>query len=342
MKNKKITIIVPCRNEVKYIETVVSSMLKQESVQYDTEIIIADGCSDDGTQEILKKISADEPRLRVIDNPKKIVSAGLNAAIREAEGNIIIRMDSHTEFARDYIKQCVHILETTGASNVGGPWQAKGKTYLQKAIALAFNSQFSSGGAASHKLGYNGVVDSVYLGCWSRQTLLNLGLFDEDLVRNQDDELNLRLVRSGGTIWQSTSIKSWYYPRASLISLFKQYTQYGYWKVRVIQKHKLPASMRHVVPGMFVGLLAILAIFSMFSKLSLMILSVVFGFYIVVNLLASFLTCKRLTNYKYIPIMPFIFSAFHFGYGYGTIRGVIDFLILKKKSNKAFTKLTRK
>src|SRR5205823_12095039 len=142
---------------------------------------------------------------------------------------------------------CVQLLSETAADNVGGPWIAKGEGRIGKAIAAAFQSSFANGCARGHDPNHSGLVDTVYLGCWRREIFDRIGFFDEELVRNQDDEFNLRLSRAGGLIWQSPRIKSWYHPRASLRSLWRQYAQYGYWKVRVIQKHGLPASMRHVV-----------------------------------------------------------------------------------------------
>lgn len=341
MIRPKITIIVPCCNEQAHIEAAVFSMLAQEEVTESFEIVIADGRSDDGTREILERISADEPRLRIIDNPERIVSSGLNAAIRASRGDIIIRMDAHTKCELDYVKQCIHILKTTSADNVGGPWQAVGRTFLQKAIALAFKSPFSSGGAGSHRPEYEGPIDTVYLGCWYKKTLLRLGLFDEGLVRNQDDELNLRLIRSGGTIWQSPSIRSWYYPRASLLALFKQYMQYGYWKVRVIQKHRIPASIRHLVPGGFVGMLLVLSILSLAFLWARLSLFGLISLYLCANFGASLITCRQPANWKYIPAMPLVFAAYHFGYGWGFLRGVFDFLLLQRGGRAAYEKITR-
>src|SRR5262249_41370233 len=187
-----------------------------------------------------------------IDNPERIVSTGLNAAIRAAHGDIIVRMDVHTEYASDYVRQCVEVLEETGADNVGGPWIARGETYTARAVAAAFRSPFAVGNARGHDPFYEGPLDTVYLGCWRRDLLLRNQEFDEELVRNQDDEHNLRLTVAGGVVWQSPRIKSWYCPRSSLAGLFRQYFQYGYWKVRVIQKHGRSASLRHIVPVFFV------------------------------------------------------------------------------------------
>ncbi len=333
--------IVPCRNEMRYIESALKSILVQEGIDGGFEIIFADGGSDDGTRDILHGLANKEPRLRIIENPGRIVSTGLNAAIRAARGEIILRMDVHSEYANDYIKQCVNTLHNTHADNVGGPWRAIGKTWMQKVIALAFQSPFSSGGAGSHQVNYEGPVDSVYLGCWRKETLVRLGLFDEDLVRNQDDELNLRLIRANGTIWQSPSIQSWYYPRASLLALSKQYLQYGYWKVRVIQKHRLTASIRHLVPGGFVGTLLALGLLSFIFGWARLAFAVLLGLYFCGNLCASVVTCRRLDNLKYLPAMPMVFAAYHFSYGWGFIRGVFDFILLKSAGRDSFGKLTR-
>ena len=341
MDSPSVTIIVPCRNERSHIEAAICSMLSQQSVAGSFEVVVADGMSDDGTKEVLELIAAREPRLRIIDNPGRIVSTGLNAAIGAAQGEIVILMDAHTEYAEDYVKRCVEVLEKSGADNVGGPWNAKGRSYLQKAIALAFQFPFSSGGAGSHRLEYEGEVDSVYLGCWRKACFERLGLFDEELVRNQDDELNLRLVRSGGRLWQSPSIRSWYFPRASLFALFRQQGQYGYWKVRVIQKHRIPASLRHLVPGGFVGAVLALGLLMPFSKSAAVGLAGLLGSYFLANIVATVMCCRSPGSRKYLPIMPLVFAAYHFGYGWGFLRGLVDFVILKRGAGRQYKNLTR-
>src|SRR5262249_47183273 len=152
----------------------------------------------------------------------------------------------------------------TGADNVGGAMRTRASGFVQEAISLAFHSPFSVGGARFHNVEYQGYVDTVPYGCWRKSKLLDLGLFDEELVRNQDDELNLKIIRRGGKIWQSSLIQSWYQPRTSLWALFCQQAQYGYWKVRVIQKHKLPASWRHVVPAASLASLISLSVLAPF------------------------------------------------------------------------------
>ena len=337
----KVSIILPCLNEADYIEDCMRSILAQVRPEGGMECIVADGMSDDGTREILEQFSCQDSRIRIIENRGKSIPAGLNAAIREARGDIVIRMDAHTEYAPDYIVRCVAILQSVDADNIGGPARTRADSYFQKANALAYHSAFSVGGAKFHNPEYEGYVDTVAYGCWRRETLLRLGLFDTELLRNEDDELNLRLLRAGGKIWQSPEIRSWYSPRSSASALFRQYMQYGYWKVRVIQKHRLPASIRHLVPGGFVGILLALSFLSLFFSRAQLALAGLLGLYLCVNFSASLFTCFRPKSWKYLPIMPPVFAAYHFGYGWGFLRGAIDFLLLKKGGQGAYAKLTR-
>jgi hypothetical protein len=188
---------------------------------------------------------------------------------------------------------------------------------------------------------WEGAVDTVYLGCWRKSRLIELGLFDEELVRNQDDELNLRIVRGGGMVYQSASIRSWYRPRSSPAALFRQYTQYGYWKVRVIQKHTIPASWRHMVPGAFVGGLIILTFLAPFSQIARLAWLLWVSAYLLGNALASLITCARPGQFRFLPVMPIVFAAFHFGYGYGFLRGVLDFCLFRRGADASFKTLTR-
>jgi succinoglycan biosynthesis protein ExoA len=343
MNHRLISIIAPCRNERRFIEPFLRGTLAQVSFPADRsiEILVADGMSDDGTRERIERIAALDSRVRLIENPERIVSTGLNRAIEAARGDIIIRMDVHTEYAPDYVKKCVEALEETGADNVGGAARTRAESYFQEAISVAYHSFFSVGGARFHNEDYEGYVDTVTYGCWYKHTLEELGMFDEELVRNQDDELNLRIVRCGGRIWQSRAIKSWYYPRSSIRSLFMQYSQYGYWKVRIIQKHKIPASFRHLVPGSFIGSLLIFGLLSPFDAVFFWIGATILGLYLIGNIATSIGVAATRHRVKFMPILPIIFAAYHFGYGYGFLRGCIDFCLLRRGSRKAFCDLSR-
>jgi glycosyltransferase involved in cell wall biosynthesis len=335
-----VSIIVPCRNEVNCIATTLESIMSQEPVEGDFEVIVADGMSDDGTREVLKELMATDARLTMVDNPETIVSTGLNRAIQLAQGKIIIRMDAHTTYARDYVRRCVEVLRETHADNVGGPWVARGKGMIGRAIAAAFGSRFAVGGARSHNPKYEGPVDSVYLGCWPREAFERFGLFDEDMVRNQDDELNLRITRGGGKIWQSPRIKCFYDSRSSLGELFRQYLQYGYWKARILRKHRVPASLRHLVPGVFILALAFLPILSLQFAIFWWLWAGLVSSYTAGLLLASLLTASK-HGADFLVYLPRVFMCFHFGYGLGFLKGILDMVVCRRSASSRYMELTR-
>jgi len=341
MAGPVVSVIVPCRNERATIERSVASMLAQHGVPGEIELVVADGRSDDGTREILDRLAQVDHRVRVIDNPGLIVSTALNLAVAAARADVIVRMDTHSEYAGDYVANCLEALQSTGALNVGGPALTRGDGYFQCANALAYQSPFSVGGARFHDPHYEGWVDTVTYGCWHKDTLLRVGLFDEALVRNQDDELNLLLIRSGGRIWQTPRIQSWYRPRASWSALFKQYLQYGYWKVRVIRKHKVPASIRHLVPGLFVAALIALMPAAFVWPAARWTLAVIVLSYASVLLIASLVICARKERRKYFVVMPAVLAAYHLGYGVGFIAGLFGLLRAPSRAPRAFSNLTR-
>ena len=336
-----VSIVLPCRNEQGYIQDCLQSALHQHPPEGGIEIIVADGMSTDGTREYLQQMAKQYPQIRILDNPGRIVSKGLNAAIRAARGEIIVRMDAHTIYAPDYVRECLAVMRETGADNVGGPMQTTAGTFMERAIRAVFHSAFAVGGARSHQTGYEGFVDTVIYGCWKRSVFERVGYFDEELVRNQDDEHNLRLVRAGCKIYQSTRIRSWYHVRGSLKALFCQYMQYGYWKALVIRKHQSPASFRHVVPGTFVGCLCLLAALGLFWYPALWGAVGLAALYAAAALTVSLITAAR-TQWALLPVLPVVLWCFHFGYGYGFLRGILDLVLLHNAPDTQFVQITRK
>ncbi len=348
----QISIVAACRNEIRHIRPFLESLLSQDMNGLRWEAIIADGMSDDGTREVLDEYAARHPELRVLANPGRIVSTGLNAAIRAARGEIVLRMDAHTCYAPDYCWCSVETLERTGADNAGGPARTRVSGSRASAVAAAYHSRFSTGGARFHDENFEGWVDTVPYGCWRKATLVRLGLFDETLVRNQDDELNLRLLRAGGKIWQNPQIRSWYSPRPSLAALFRQYFQYGYWKVAVIRKHRLPGSWRHLVPAVFVlgnaFLLAAMAVAAAagvpdwFYRIGALWLAQA-GAYAAASLTASVAAAWR-RGWETLPYLPAVFSAYHFSYGAGFLAGLFRFYSKPGSAlygESVFTRITR-
>jgi succinoglycan biosynthesis protein ExoA len=336
-----VSVIIPIRNEARCIGLCLESVLGQDYPCDRMEVLVADGASEDCSRAILERFRARDRRLNVIDNPRGIVSTGLNTALKTAKGEVIVRVDAHTEYALDYVRACVAVLEETKADNVGGPAQTRAETYRERAIAAAYHSRFACGGARFHDVHYEGLVDTVTYGCWRKYTFAWVGLFDEELVRNQDDEHNLRLTRAGGRVWQSPRIRSWYRPRGTLTGLFRQYMQYGYWKVRVIQKHRLPASFRHLVPGLFIATLFLLLFAAPFWRPALWTWVGLVGAYLLSSIMASTVIAWR-SGLTLLPVLPAVLWCYHFGYGYGFVRGVWDFVVRRTSTPyAAFTAITR-
>ncbi len=324
-----VSVIVPCRNEAGHIGAFLESLQRQRAEGVSLEVLIADGRSDDGTRALLDDASA-RSGIRIIDNPEQMVSTGLNRCIRAARGEVIVRMDVHTEYAPDYVLRSLEVLEETGADNVGGPALTRADGYLARAIAAAYHSSFACGGARFHQAAYEGPVDTVTYGCWRRSLFDRIGFFDETLVRNQDDELNLRIVRAGGAVWQSPRIVSWYRPRRSLRALFRQYFQYGFWKVAVIRKHGRPASWRHLVPAAFVlGCLVLAAAAGVsataawtpareLTSAALLATLVLYS----LGAGAAAVWTGRQSGWRLVPVLPVVFATYHVSYGAGFLLGL--------------------
>ncbi|MDY6847321.1 MAG: glycosyltransferase family 2 protein [Chloroflexota bacterium] len=320
-----VSILIPIRNEADTIRHCLDAVLGQDYPPERTEILVADGMSDDGTRNKLEALQEQHPNLYVFDNPKKIVPTGLNILIGQAKGEVIIRVDGHTIINPDYVRQCVRLLRSSGADNVGGRMDARGENFFGEVVALATSSLFGIGGARFHYSDKEEWVDTVYMGAWKREIFEKIGLFDEELVRNQDDEFNYRLRKFGGKILLSPKIKSTYTPRGSIKSLWKQYFQYGFWKVRVLQKHPKQMSLRQFVPPTFVLALFIGLVLGLFSHWGRIFLLAVIGSYLITDLVISFNISLRAKYLRYIILLPFVFATVHFGYGFGFLIGLIKF-----------------
>jgi succinoglycan biosynthesis protein ExoA len=250
MSTPFVSVVIPMRNESGWIDRCLGSVLAQDYPSDQMEVLVADGMSTDDSPERLAELAARDPRVRVIRNPGLIVPTGLNQAIAAARGEIIMRIDAHTTIERDYMRRGVEVLERTGASNVGGPMVCRGGSPIADAIASAMESRFGIG-AAFHFEKEEVECDTVYMGMWPRRVFEEVGLFDEELVRNQDDELSYRIRKAGGKIVLTPAMRSLYQNRESWMALVRQFFQYGVWKVRVLQKHPRQMSVRHFVPPAF-------------------------------------------------------------------------------------------
>jgi cellulose synthase/poly-beta-1,6-N-acetylglucosamine synthase-like glycosyltransferase len=320
-----VTVIMPIRNEANYIERALGAVLMQDYPADRLELLVVDGMSDDGTRDIVQQMLADRPDARVLDNPKQIVPPAMNIGLAQARGEIIVRVDGHTVIAPDYVRQCVRALKETGADCVGGAIHTVGETSVAQGIALAQASLFGVGNAF-FRIGVDTgrYVDSIAFGVYYRQVFENIGFFDEELVRNQDDELNYRLQAAGGRIWLDPRIRSTYYARGTLRSLWRQYLQYGYWKVRVFQKVPGSAQLRHWIPPLFVLAVAGGLPVSLFVPALRIFYLAGLILYVLANLSVSVLTAAR-SGWRHFPVLPPAFAALHVGYGLGFWGGLVRF-----------------
>jgi glycosyltransferase involved in cell wall biosynthesis len=319
-----VSVIMPIFNESDSIKTSLGAVLTQVYPENRLQIIVVDGMSNDGTRQIVRELQKNHSNLLLIDNPGKIVSIAINRSLMYAYGDVIIRIDGHTEVAPDYIIQCVMELYRTNADNVGGKMTAIGKGVFGEAVAIATSSVFGVGNSMFHYSVREEWVDTVYMGAWPIRVFEEIGLFDEELVRNQDDEFNYRLRDGGGRILLSPRIKSLYTTRNTPMSLWKQYYQYGYWKVRVLQKHPLQMKSRQFLPLFFVSALLTFALLSPLNNSARIGLICVIGSYLVTCLGVSFWKAYK-KSWRYLCILPFVYSILHISYGSGFLFGLFCF-----------------
>jgi succinoglycan biosynthesis protein ExoA len=319
-----VTVVLPIRNEADAIARGLEAILAQDYPSDRLEVLVADGMSTDGTRAIVESLRSRHPRLRLIDNPRGIVPTGLNAAIQQAAGEIIVRVDGHTEIAPDYVRQCVAELQRSGAENVGGRMTAVASGAFGQAVALATSSPFGVGGARFHYSDREEWVDTVYMGAWRREVFDRFGLFDEELVRDQDDEFNYRVRSRGGRILLSPRIRSRYTVRSTPHSLWRQYFQYGYWKVRVMQKHPGQMRPRHFAPPLFAASWIAVPLLAVVSPLGRVGLGLLAGSYLVANL-ASSIALAGANGWRHLRYLPSVFAILHLSYGLGFLTGLMHF-----------------
>ena len=319
--NPFVSVIIAIRNEEKFIAQCLQSVVNQDYPKDRMEILVVDGRSEDRSREIVAEFSSKYRVVRLLDNPQISAPAGLNLGIRQARGEVIVRVDGHCWLELDYVSQCVRKLQETGADNVGGLMKAVGQDYVGQVIALAINSFFGSGGSKFHYTSKEQYVDTVYLGAFRRRVFDEVGFFNESLMRNQDYELNYRIRAAGGKIFLSPAIRSSYHGRSTLRDLWQQYFQYGFWKLEMVWMHPRSVRPRHLAAPLFVFGLFVAGLLSITCHGFLNLFLLAISCYLLASLLSS-LFIARSEGWRYLPLLPLVFAVMHFGWGLGFLFGL--------------------
>ncbi|MFH1181031.1 MAG: glycosyltransferase family 2 protein [bacterium] len=328
-----ISVIIPCRNEQNYIAQCLDSIVSQNFPKENLEVLLVDGNSQDKTKEIVQDYIQKYPFLRLLENPRKFAAFGLNIGIKKASGEIIVRMDAHAAYQKDYVSKCVKYLkEYEKADNVGGAIKTlpAENTLAAKAIAIILSGRL--GAASSFRLGSDKVmeVDTVFGGCFRKKIFDKIGFFDERMARAQDIEFNKRLIRSGGKIILAPDILAVYYPESTLLGFWKHNFQDGFWVIYPLKFGVRYFSLRHLLPLALTGAVLFSLFLSLFLFLGKVLFVLAFGPYLFfVSLLCLQISFKRKEGLKIFPYLILAVFCRHFGYGIGSLFGMIK--ILKEK-----------
>lgn len=344
-----ISIVIPCLNELDFIDQTLNSLIDQQDPGVSWEVIVVDGGSDDGTREILTKWAGDEDKIRWIENPQKTTPCALNLGIIDSKGDTIIILGAHSEVNADFLIRNAEALRAHPESGcVGGIVEQIHGTETSRRIGTAMSTPFGVGDARFRTGGIAGHVDTVAFGAYRRVVFDEIGLFDEALTRNQDDEFNFRLLQSGWRIWFDPRIRSRYFVRSSYSRLMRQYHQYGYWKVFVNRKHGTITTWRQIVPATFIVFLSLTLMTwglevsgqwdDAWSGLGASLFISALSFWLVIG---SGSAIASAGSFRDVPGILKAYALIHLGYGWGYLKGILDFIFLRSHPNKEAGKLTR-
>ncbi len=331
-----ISVVIPCRNEEGYIGTVLKNIQEQDFPAERMEIIVVDGESDDGTLSEIREITRHDNRIQILSNPGRIVPTALNLGIKNSKGEIIDRMDAHCEYPSNYISYLVENLQKLKADNVGVLMRAFPRNNGLKAYAIskAISSPFGVGDS-HHRTGTTKPVemDSVPFGCYWRKVFDEIGFFDEELVRNQDDELNSRLGKNGGKIILLPDIEIKYLARDTFLKIARMFYYYGLFKPLVNKKVGAPATLRQFVPPLFLlGLIALVIISIINFQWGIWFGAITLFPYILLNLLVSTITAIKSGRPAIVFFLFPLFFLIHLSYGWGYLRGFLNFIVLNNSN----------
>lgn len=325
----RVTVVIPVRDEERSLAACLEAARCQDYPAGQLEILVVDGGSRDRSPEIVERFRALDARFHRLENPGGLVSSALNLGLRAARGEYLLRIDAHTLVAPDYVRRCVERLVESGADNVGGPMEPAGATPAGRAIALAMRSRFGVGTARFRFARQVEEVDTVYLGAFPIDLFQRVGEFNPDLVRNQDYEMNFRIRRAGGRILVDPAVRSTYLVRSDLVALWRQFFDYGFWKLQMLRRH--PRSLRArqlAAPALVAGLALTLA-----ASLAALLLEglpsglawsfpALAGAYLMAAVGAA--AVARRGEESGLPWrLPVVFATMHFAWGCGFWRGLV-------------------
>ncbi len=328
----RVSLIIPCFNEEKTIGTLLDAITRQTYPQKQMEVIIADGLSTDRTREIITAYQASHPQLSlcVVDNPKQVIPAALNNAIKAARGELIVRMDAHTIPAVDYVELSVKAFDEGKGEDVGGVIDITpgADTWIGRSIAVATRHPLGVGDARYRWATKATHADTVAFGTYARATFEKIGLYDESLVANEDYEMNARLRAAGGRIWIDPAIRATYHSRPDLASLAKQYFTYGFYKFRMLKRYPDTLRWRQALPPLFVLGVLMLLLLAVFWKFSFYAFLAIVGIYLLALIAASIPEALKQKEISLVPGIPLAIMTMHFAWGSGfwwsMIKGASD------------------
>jgi succinoglycan biosynthesis protein ExoA len=318
-KALSIAYVMPVRNDARYLRTAVESIIAQKNPK-GTKVIIAIGPSEDSTRTVAELLAAEFP-LVLVDNPSGSTPAALNIAMLATDADVIVRVDAHSELEPGYTKLALDVITQTKASNVGGIMEARGHSSIQKAVAWAYGNFIGLGGGPIHTGGSAGPADTVYLGVFRRSDVLEVGGFNELLVRGQDWELNARLRESGKVVWFDPRLTVGYYPRRDIVSLARQFVTTGTFRAYILLANPKRTRLKYLVPPTFV-LSAVGAVIGFLATLNAWWLLPLFAYAAVV--LGGAWLSKGLSLKSRIALMA-VLPTMHLSWGIGFWRGVFTF-----------------
>ena len=327
MNIKKVSVICPVFNEEKLLEACILSIIEQDYPLDSMEVLFVDGRSTDRTREIIQRYMEQYDFIKLLDNPERIVPYALNRGLEAAKGEVIMRLDGHCTYPTNYISELVRYLYQLNADNVGGVWntQPAKDTPMCQTIALASSHPFGVGGSM-HKIGASKIIetDTVPFGCYKREVFEKTGPFDTDLVRNQDDEFNGRLLNLGGKIYLIPQVIINYTARDTLCKARKMYYQYGLYKPLVNKKLGAPATVRQFFPLLFLFGIVLGGILSIFIPFVLHIYTTVLLLYLFIGIVVGSMSAIRAHQPLIALLMPYVFFNIHMSYGIGYLVGIFN------------------